>query len=93
MDERRLTFLERNRMAASKCRLKKKQWIMDLENRAEIAERQNIFLQESVAKLKNELISIKHLFLSHKNCECNLVQKYVDMCNQPGSLNPDSDPA
>ncbi|KAJ2766874.1 hypothetical protein GGI18_005916 [Coemansia linderi] len=76
-DQRRLRFLERNRMAASKCRQKKKVWIQDLERRAEEATMQNRSLHIAVAQLKEEVLILRSQLLSHHGCGCSAVQRFV----------------
>ncbi|KAJ2811326.1 hypothetical protein H4S07_002128 [Coemansia furcata] len=75
--QRRRRFLERNRMAASKCRQKKKVWIQDLERRAEDATAQNRALHIAVAQLKEEVLILKNQLLSHHNCGCSAVQQFM----------------
>ncbi|KAJ1935459.1 hypothetical protein EC988_008477, partial [Linderina pennispora] len=74
MDEKRRKFLERNRVAASKCRQKKKMWIKELERRAEDATMQNRTLHLAVAQLKEEVIILKTQLLAHRNCGCSAIQ-------------------
>lgn len=76
-EEKRQKFLERNRQAASKCRQKKKQWIEELEQKAEEATKRNEQLRASVSTLKDELIELKSLLLAHRNCECESIQQYI----------------
>lgn len=44
-DERRRKFLERNRAAATRCRQKRKVWVMSLEKKAEELTQTNMQLQ------------------------------------------------
>ncbi|KAJ1939805.1 hypothetical protein FBU59_004000 [Linderina macrospora] len=84
MDEKRRKFLERNRVAASKCRQKKKMWIKELERRAEDATMQNRTLHLAVAQLKEEVIILKTQLLAHRNCGCNAIQQYLQAdCGDP----------
>ncbi|KAJ1679770.1 hypothetical protein EV182_001364, partial [Spiromyces aspiralis] len=76
-DERRRKFLERNRIAAFKCRQKKKAWIKELEQRAEEATIQNRNLHITVAQLKEEVLVLKNQLLVHQNCNCNMVHQYL----------------
>uniref|UniRef100_UPI00358DFD4D cyclic AMP-dependent transcription factor ATF-7-like n=1 Tax=Myxine glutinosa TaxID=7769 RepID=UPI00358DFD4D len=46
-DERRRKFLERNRAAATRCRLKRKAWVLNLEQKAEELVQTNLQLQVS----------------------------------------------
>ncbi|KAI8801433.1 hypothetical protein BJ742DRAFT_859261 [Cladochytrium replicatum] len=69
-EEKRRRFLERNRIAASKCRQKKKMWIADLEKQGqEVAER-NAKLTALVAHLSEEVQFLKRQMQAHSNCDC-----------------------
>lgn len=48
-DERRRKFLERNRAAATRCRQKRKVWVMSLEKKAEELTQTNMQLQVQAA--------------------------------------------
>lgn len=48
-DERRRKFLERNRAAATRCRQKRKVWVMSLEKKAEELTQTNMQLQVDTA--------------------------------------------
>ncbi|KAG0734332.1 hypothetical protein G6F16_003963 [Rhizopus arrhizus] len=76
-EERRKKFLERNRVAAYKCRQKKKTWMQELEQRAEMSASRNEELREMVAQLKEESMYLRNLLLSHGNCDCESVQAYL----------------
>ncbi|KAJ2785099.1 hypothetical protein GGI15_002039 [Coemansia interrupta] len=75
--QRRRRFLERNRVAASKCRQKKKMWIQELERRAEDVTMQNRSLHIAVAQLKEEVMILKNQLLAHRNCGCTSVQQFL----------------
>ncbi|KAJ1905657.1 hypothetical protein LPJ81_001805 [Coemansia sp. IMI 209127] len=84
--ERRRKFLERNRLAASKCRQKKKMWVQELERRAEDATMQNRSLHIAVAQLKEEVLILKNQLLTHHSCGCNAVQQYIQNgCGAPAT--------
>ncbi|KAK5149204.1 hypothetical protein LTR04_007347 [Oleoguttula sp. CCFEE 6159] len=72
-------FLERNRLAAAKCRRKKKIWTEGLEERGRNAQAHNNFLKAEVATLSNEFMSLKGMVLQHveRNCECGKIREYV----------------
>ncbi|KAJ1965282.1 Vacuolar inheritance and morphology protein [Dipsacomyces acuminosporus] len=74
---RRRKFLERNRIAASKCRQKKKLWIQELERRAEDVTMQNRTLHLTVAQLKEEVIILKNQLLAHRNCGCTAIHQFL----------------
>jgi len=92
-ETKRRRFLERNRMAASKCRQKKKKWMQELELREEEVDRRNKALHALVSELREEVLILKNQLLSHHNCNCNVIQQYVQTSghfNMPlvNTLNP-----
>ncbi|XP_038653204.1 cyclic AMP-responsive element-binding protein 5 isoform X3 [Scyliorhinus canicula] len=92
-DERRRKFLERNRAAATRCRQKRKVWVISLEKKAEELTQTNMQLQNEVSLLKNEVAQLKQLLLTHKDCPITTLQEesqsYLSPENsQPGSPIP-----
>ncbi|KAI8585163.1 hypothetical protein BDZ88DRAFT_433786 [Geranomyces variabilis] len=81
-DEKRKRFLERNRVAASKCRMKKKQWLQDLETKSAEIGQSNRQLQSIVTQLKEEVMVLKSQLLLHRNCTCNVIQQYISTSPQ-----------
>ncbi|OZJ06695.1 hypothetical protein BZG36_00321 [Bifiguratus adelaidae] len=76
-EEKRRKFLERNRVAASKCRKKKKIWMQQLESRAQEVSLQNRELHMLVNSLKDDIITLKNELLAHRDRECKVIQQYV----------------
>lgn len=76
-DYRRSKFLERNRVAASKCRQKKKEWTNNLENRARALQKENNSLHHVVDSCKEEILFLKGEMLKHTNCGCSEIQDYL----------------
>uniref|UniRef100_A0A8C4MZG5 Cyclic AMP-dependent transcription factor ATF-2 n=1 Tax=Eptatretus burgeri TaxID=7764 RepID=A0A8C4MZG5_EPTBU len=74
-DERRRKFLERNRAAATRCRLKRKAWVLNLEQKAEELVQTNLQLQNEVTMLRNEVSQLKQLLLAHKDCPVTTLQR------------------
>lgn len=66
--EKRKKFLEKNRIAASKCREKKKKWVHDLEYNKSQLERLNMELRLEHRGLLNELNQTKGMLMSHADC-------------------------
>lgn len=66
--EKRKKFLEKNRIAASKCREKKKKWVHDLEYNKSQLERHNMDLRLEYRGLINELNQTKSMLMSHADC-------------------------
>ncbi|KAI4899831.1 hypothetical protein NFI96_016897, partial [Prochilodus magdalenae] len=74
-DERRRKFLERNRAAASRCRQKRKVWVMSLEKKAEELTHTNLQLQNEVTLLRSEVTQLKQILLAHKDCPVTARQR------------------
>ncbi|XP_071942394.1 cyclic AMP-dependent transcription factor ATF-2-like [Antedon mediterranea] len=74
-DEKRQKFLERNRAAASRCRDKRKNYIHNLEKRADDFQTTNTSLQNEVTLLRNEIAQLKQLLLAHKDCPITELQR------------------
>jgi bZIP transcription factor len=62
-------FLNRNRIAASKCRQKKKGWTHDLEEKKFKLSRENTALKGELEKLASELSSLKAALFLHSDCD------------------------
>ncbi|KAI8605958.1 hypothetical protein EDD21DRAFT_362311 [Dissophora ornata] len=74
---KRQKFLERNRMAASKCREKKRlQTLKTISDADEITAR-NQALHETLDQLQEEVWRLKNQILCHRNCGCDVIQKFV----------------
>ncbi|KAL8813391.1 MAG: hypothetical protein Q9200_000289 [Gallowayella weberi] len=71
---RRSKFLERNRVAASKCRQKKKEWTQNLENRARDLQKENQSLRIMIDSMREEMLFIKSEMLKHTTCGCEEIQ-------------------
>ncbi|CDH51958.1 bzip transcription factor [Lichtheimia corymbifera JMRC:FSU:9682] len=67
-EEKRRNFLERNRIAALKCRQRKKQWLNNLQNKVEVLTNENEQLQMQVETMREEIMNLKTLLLAHKDC-------------------------
>ncbi|KAI9251858.1 hypothetical protein BDA99DRAFT_563549 [Phascolomyces articulosus] len=67
-DEKRKNFLERNRIAALKCRQRKKQWLNNLQAKVEYLTTDNEQLQIQANALREEIVNLKTLLLAHKDC-------------------------
>lgn len=70
-------FLERNRVAASKCRQKKKEWTNSLEEKARDLQGQREMLLAYVSMLRNELLMLKCKCLEHSECDCVALRDYL----------------
>ncbi|KAF3940321.1 hypothetical protein ABW19_dt0201104 [Dactylella cylindrospora] len=67
-EEKRKNFLERNRVAALKCRQRKKQWLANLQAKVEYYGAENDALNAQVTSLREEILTLKTLLLAHKDC-------------------------
>lgn len=67
-EEKRKSFLERNRIAALKCRQRKKQWLSNLQTRVEYLTTDNDQLQMEANSLRKEIMDLKTLLVAHKDC-------------------------
>merc|ERR1712230_357908 len=71
---KRKNFLERNRVAALKCRQRKKQWLANLQAKVELFSTENDALSQTVTQLREELVNLKTLLLAHKDCPVSVQQ-------------------
>ncbi|KAL1846581.1 hypothetical protein VTK73DRAFT_251 [Phialemonium thermophilum] len=67
-EEKRRNFLERNRVAALKCRQRKKQWLANLQSKVEMFSSENDALTAQITQLREEVVNLKTLLLAHKDC-------------------------
>ncbi|QNP96166.1 YALIA101S04e07624g1_1 [Yarrowia lipolytica] len=66
-EEKRKCFLERNRVAALKCRQRKKQWLANLEAKVEFYASENDNLNQQIARLRDQVKGLKSIVLDFKN--------------------------
>jgi hypothetical protein len=76
----RQSHLEKNRVAAHKCRMRKKDYINGLEERARIFTTKNKALKENVAMLREEVLDLKNEVLRHAGCGFWAVDEYLARC-------------
>ncbi|CAZ83778.1 unnamed protein product [Tuber melanosporum] len=76
-EAKRQKFLERNRIAASKCRRKKKQWTQNLEDTAREVQATSKHLNGVVAALRDQLLHLKGELLKHNGCSCERIKQYL----------------
>ncbi|RMZ89738.1 hypothetical protein DV736_g3032, partial [Chaetothyriales sp. CBS 134916] len=67
-EEKRRNFLERNRVAALKCRQRKKQWLANLQAKVEMYSAENETLNQQVAQLHEEIRTLRTFLMGHKDC-------------------------
>ncbi|PVI05465.1 hypothetical protein DM02DRAFT_516760 [Periconia macrospinosa] len=76
----RQSHLEKNRVAAHKCRQRKKEYIGSLESRAREHANKNKALKENIAMLREELLELKNEVLRHAGCGFWAVDEYLTRC-------------
>ncbi|KAM7195985.1 transcription factor atf21 [Rhypophila sp. PSN 637] len=77
-EQKRSKFLERNRIAASKCREKKKQYVSDLEETKIGLEMQHAHLQMEYNGLLGEVSGLKHHLMAHAKCNDPNIDRWLD---------------
>ena len=93
----RQSHLEKNRVAAHKCRMRKKDYINGLEERARVFTTKNKALKENVAMLREEVLELKNEVLRHAGCGFWAVDEYLARCAgdllgmKPPASTPSSD--
>ncbi|KAI8987633.1 hypothetical protein BDF20DRAFT_851333 [Mycotypha africana] len=65
-EELRQKNLERNRLAASKCRQRKKEWMEKLAHKAERMSKENEYLKQVLNNLKEEMEFLKTQLYMHQ---------------------------
>lgn len=73
----RQSHLEKNRLAAHKCRQRRKEYISSLETRARDYSDQNQNLKNTVSVLREEVLSLKNILLQHAGCGCWAIDEYL----------------
>ncbi|KAL4723897.1 hypothetical protein ACLX1H_009542 [Fusarium chlamydosporum] len=100
-DPRRRRILERNRIAATKCRLRKRDEASALASQEQAMEDQNRYLSSCFDSLTAEIYHLKTQLLQHTDCNCVLIQKYISneakktvdgLHTCPSTFQPESDP-
>ncbi|KAI3565879.1 hypothetical protein IWW34DRAFT_641851 [Fusarium oxysporum f. sp. albedinis] len=74
---RRRQILERNRIAATKCRIRKRDEASELASREEAMQNQNRYLIACFDSLTLEIYQLKTQLLRHTDCNCVLIQNYI----------------
>ncbi|KAF4949545.1 hypothetical protein FGADI_8843 [Fusarium gaditjirri] len=75
---KRSKFLKRNRIAASKCRQKKKVWMSQLEETRLGLEGENNALHRQYNGLVDELSTIKNQLMQHASCNDANINQWLD---------------
>lgn len=77
-DSKRGRFLERNRIAASKCRQKKKEWVSGLEETKSGLEHRHESLQRELRQLVDEVSDMKTQLMRHANCNDPIINAWIE---------------
>ncbi|RAL13099.1 bZIP transcription factor, partial [Aspergillus homomorphus CBS 101889] len=67
--QKRERFLERNRIAANKCRRKKKEHMRQLECKCLDVTQANTRLESEVSQLRSQILELKNELLQHSRCD------------------------
>lgn len=78
-DDKRKKFLEKNRIAASKCRQKKKVFVSELEQTKIDLERQNAHLHVEFITLLNDVSRIKNELMLHAGCKDPNIDRWFEV--------------
>ena len=60
-------LLINSRVAALKCRQRKKQWLANLQSKVEMFSSENDALTAQISQLREEVVNLKTLLLAHKD--------------------------
>ncbi|KAI5862282.1 hypothetical protein GGS23DRAFT_597890 [Durotheca rogersii] len=69
--------LEKNRVAASKCRQKKKRETAILQERERGLAAQRQSLKLAADSLRDEVVGLRNEVLKHGMCDCSVIQRYI----------------
>ncbi|KAG0304994.1 hypothetical protein BGZ97_001269 [Linnemannia gamsii] len=92
-EAKRQKFLERNRMAASKCREKKRLQTLKTIEDADVITARNQALHETLDELQEEVRTLKNLILCHRDCGCDVIQKFVQSSFKVPSIQVQAHPS
>ena len=84
-EERRRRRRERNKIAATKCRLKKREQTVNLVHESEILETQNIDLKTQIQKLEEQRRSLLDVISAHNNSICHLNHRQANNSSNSSS--------
>ncbi|KIW63807.1 hypothetical protein PV04_08779 [Phialophora macrospora] len=68
-DQRRKQSLEKNRLAAAKCRINKKEKTERLQRDSQTKAVENAYLKDQVMRLKDEIQQMNAILVAHANCD------------------------
>ncbi|KAJ2901672.1 bZIP transcription factor [Zalerion maritima] len=77
-ESKRDRFLERNRLAASKCRQKKKEWVSGLQDQKTGLENKHSHLRMEYNGLLGEVSGLKEELMTHANCHDPNINQWLE---------------
>ncbi|MBD2358787.1 bZIP transcription factor [Tolypothrix sp. FACHB-123] len=77
LNPQRHLVLERNRVAATKCRRRKRSEASMLASSEQEIEETHRYLSATASALRNEAYLLKTKLLEHTDCNCVLIQRYI----------------
>lgn len=80
------------RVAALKCRQRKKQWLANLQTKVEIFSTENDSLSAQVTQLREEIVGLKTILLQHKECPVSQAQGLGQYFQQQQEYNSHTNP-
>ncbi|KAL5343137.1 hypothetical protein BJX70DRAFT_354652 [Aspergillus crustosus] len=89
-DDKQEKTRARNRLAASKCRQKRKLENSELENKYEQEKQRNEELHREVSQLRASLVATKDMVLAHSACHHDHIQAYIQSMAKKITINDDS---
>lgn len=87
-EEKRQKFLHRNRIAAMKCRQKKKDYVARLESLKIRLEMKNFQLRHEQDRLNAEVTDLKVLLMRHANCRDKNIDRWLENSASRIALTP-----
>ncbi|GKZ98171.1 hypothetical protein AnigIFM59636_002404 [Aspergillus niger] len=89
-ERRKRERFERSRVAANKCRKKKKEHAKQLESRCETVSRENKLLESQADHLRSENLNLKSELLRHSHCgderiKCHLAKMVKQLSDKTGT--------
>ena len=81
-----------SRVAALKCRQRKKQWLANLQAKVEIFSSENDSLSAQVAQMREEIVHLKSILIQHKECPVSQAQGLSGYFQQQQEFNNHANP-
>ncbi|KAJ2907955.1 Transcription factor [Coemansia aciculifera] len=85
-DQKRKQFLERNRVAALKCRQRKKKQLQELQDRHDYMVRENEQLRQDYMELREVAMQARAMLAAHSDCPVARAQGVLGVDSMPPNL-------